>query len=813
MSFADCIRQNPALSDRQREKLINEYDQLVKTYTRTMGDAVAAQVAAKKIVEIKEAVTVREMENAVRDVVAWQNLKAKMDDLSGKFNASRENSGGLKFLWGNSTGMAARQILEDTYTRQMALERRATMAIAELIEKYRSKHAGLTQDAEGFRKVVDEILGKDTGDAVAKGEAKAIREVMDVLHKQYEDAGGIMGKLENYYPQSHNAYRVHSAGFEEWANFIRPLLDRERMINELTGLPHTDAELDVALRDVFAKIESNGLIEVQERAAQGKQSFGRGGGIAKRHRDSRFLHFKDADSFMAYNSEYGFGDAGLFHAMMGHVNVMTRDIALLQSFGPNPDGQIARIEMQLKASGIQPAMLKNIRNMFDVLAGRLSSNGVLPLWYRGLRGLQDWMRSSYLGGAPVSAMTDSYYAAATAKYNGLPATKVMGQYFSMLNPASARDRQVARRMAFIAGSASGNSLRQARMADDYGSRGVVGWMASFTNRASGLGAMTDAAANSVVLSTQGFMAEARASKLAWADLPPAMREAFERWDMNEVDYNNIISSRPFKEPEYGGDFMRPEDVAIAGHLDTARKYEMWMVDMSQSASNEPRLLTRAITTGGFEEGTVGRAAVSSLMMFKSFGITVVLNHMLPALRHMATQEGMSRFSRIAPMMVVLPILGAAAIQSRQVLYGKTQRDMNNPKFWLAASMQGGGFGIFGDFMFTDFSRFNQDFVTTMGGPVAGFLNDGVRVFNGNFNRALDDGQETKFAAQLYQMTERNIPAVKLWYSRLLLERLMLDQLERAIDPTFDTRIRRQEQRMKKELGQKFWWRPGAEAPL
>jgi|GEM_PF-4260723 len=812
MSFKDCIRQNPALSDRQRDKLINEFDQLSKTYALTLGDAVAAQAAAKKIVDIKEATTIREMENAVRDVVAWQNLKAKMDDLSSKFSAEKENSGGLKFLWGNSTGMAARQILEDTYTRQMALERRATMAIAELIEKYRSKNAGLTQDAEGFRKVVDEVLGKDTGDAVAKGEAKAIREVMDVLHKQYEDAGGIMGKIDNYYPQSHNAYRVHSEGFEGWATFIRPLLDRERMINEATGLPFTDAEMDIALRDSFKKIETNGLSEVAERAAEGKQSFGRGGGIAKRHQDSRFLHFKDADAFMAYNSKFGYGDAGLFNAMMGHVNVMTRDIALLQSLGPNPDGQVARIEMQLKASGAQPAVVKNVKNMYDVLAGRLSSNGVLPMWYRGLRGLQDWMRSSYLGGAPISALSDSYYAAATAKYNGLPATKAMGQYFAMLNPASSRDRQVARRMAFIAGSASGNSIRQARMADDYGSRGVVGWMASFTNRASGLGAMTDAVSNSVVMGAQGFMAEARAIKMQWADLPPAMREAFDRWDMNEADYNNIISSQPFKEMEYGGDFLRPEDVAIAGHLDTARKYEMWMVDMSQSASNEPRLLTRAITTGGFEEGTVGRAATSSLMMFKSFGITVLLNHMLPALRHMATQEGMGRFSRIAPMMFALPILGAAALQSRQVLYGKTPRDTQDPKFWMAATMQGGGFGVFGDFFFTDFSKFNQDFMTTMAGPVAGFANDGVRVFNGNFNRALDEGQDTKFFAQLYQMTERNIPAVKLWYSRLLLERLMLDQIERAIDPTFDTRIRRQEQRMKKDLGQKFWWRPAQTLP-
>jgi len=204
--------------------------------------------------------------------------------------------------------------------------------------------------------------------------------------------------------------------------------------------------------------------------------------------------------------------------------------------------------------------------------------------------------------------------------------------------------------------------------------------------------------------------------------------------------------------------------------------------------------------------------MSSLMMFKSFGVTVIMNHLLPAFRHAATERGLSRLSRLAPMLIGTTIAGAAAIQARDIVYGKTPRDMFDKKFMFAAMAQGGGFGIFGDFMFSDMSRFGSDPFKTLAGPVVGFASDTARVFKGNFDKMLDDGTETKFRADLFQFAERYTPAVKLWYTRLFLERLILDQLERSIDPNFDNRMRRIENRNREERGQESWWRPGEYAP-
>lgn len=809
MSFIDCILNNPNLRPSQKNALVSDYNDLFERYRVTMGEDAGAAAAAQKYMEIQQSVLTKKNVNMKKDVLAWDSLNRKVDVIAQSYASDKERAGKvIGKLYGKSPEAAAvRSVLENIFTRQQALQRKAELGLSDIVEKYRSKFAGLTQDVEGFKGIVRGVLD-------GTGEGKVLREIFDAMHRMYESAGGVIGKIDNYFPQTHNPELVGRSSFEQWRDTIRPLLDVNKMTDPDTGLPFTETRLAGALKDIYDGIRTNGLNEVAERAKAGKQTFGKGGGPAQRHSSSRFLHFKNADAYFQYNAQFGYGDSGLFDAMMGHIHTMTRDIALLQELGPNPNGQMSRLTMKLQGAGAETQAIKTVEGMYSVLSGRTSFNGQLPGWYLTMSNIQNLLRSSLLGGAPISAMSDSFFGAFTAKMNGVPAAKFMGQYFSLLNPANVSDRRMARRIGFVAGAASGSSLTHAKFMDETQGRGVFGWLASFTNRASGLGIMTDSLRQATVLSTQGFLAEAKAMNMAWDEIDTAMKEAFGRWNMDQKDYDNIMRSEAYIDPDSESDFIRPEDVALVD-VDTATKYDLWLTDMAQQASNEPRLLTRAIATGAIfgdaREGTILRATASSLMMFKSFGITVLLNHMIPALRHMGTARGMDRFSRIVPIVMGTTILGGAAMQARDVLYGKTPRDMDG-KFWAAAMMQGGGFGIFGDFLFSDQSRFGQDIFKTMAGPMVGFATDAYKVFKGNFDKALDDDKEAHFMADLFQFSKRYIPGVKLWYTRLLLERLMLDQAERAIDPNFDNRMRRLENKRKQEAGQRSWWKPGKTVP-
>jgi hypothetical protein len=105
-----------------------------------------------------------------------------------------------------------------------------------------------------------------TGNANARELAEAWGKAAEYLRARYNEAGGQIGKLDNWgLPQSHASSLVRAAGFNEWRNFILPLLDRGRMIDRTTGEPFTDQALELVLRDTFEKIRTDGWSAIDAR--------------------------------------------------------------------------------------------------------------------------------------------------------------------------------------------------------------------------------------------------------------------------------------------------------------------------------------------------------------------------------------------------------------------------------------------------------------------------------------------------------------------------------------------------------------------
>src|SRR6186713_1855967 len=223
MSFVDCIKGHTILTDRQKQELIAEFEEKRMRYSKTMGDANAAEVAAVKFVEIKSAQLAQKARNTKRDLVAWKNvIQPQLKAEAARFDAERASATkGTKWLFGKS-GMARawRGKLEDTAIRQQAIERRSHLALGEIIEQYRARLGGLKQDTEGFLPVVEAVLGKQGNDGQANAAGQAIREVFDSLHRMYKQAGGVIGKIDNYWPQAHNPFLVGQKTFLEWRDAI-----------------------------------------------------------------------------------------------------------------------------------------------------------------------------------------------------------------------------------------------------------------------------------------------------------------------------------------------------------------------------------------------------------------------------------------------------------------------------------------------------------------------------------------------------------------------------------------------------------------
>lgn len=825
MSFIDCIKQQATavrrkkdakgfLPERKALELVEEYEKLLARYTETLGSEEAAHAAAEYFVTIKHKQIQKKIDNDIMAALAQKRVSKNLAKRATQIAADKDAAkGGFKWVHGNPYARATREYLQKIYVRQQSLERQTHSTISEAVEQFRSKNAGLKQDIAGMVEVVREIGGVSTGNAVAREYGTAIRNAFDTLHEMYEDAGGVLGKIDNYFPQVHTPELVARSSYEDWRDFLKPLLDRERMIDELTGLPMNDRELDIALKKAYESIRTNGLIDIARAADEGKQRFSsKPGEINMRQSSSRFIHFKDIDAFLEYNNTFGKSDAGLFDAVMGHISSMTRDIAIMQHFGPKPNAIMNNLELKIKSENANPATMNVINGMYDIIVGRNSYHGELPQWYKAIGGWINLKRSAYLGSAPVSAMADTYFIARAAKANGIPAMRVLSTYAKNLNPASATHRRIARRHLFVADAASGMSLQGARFSDDLGRGGVTQFLAGVTNRVSGLAAMTDAGRGAAGLELAGMLAEMRATGKRFNDIDPALREAAELYDIGEADWDIMMKSEPTFIDEVEADFMFPENIAKLGqeNAEIATKFSDWFTEFAQVAMNEPTALTRAITTGAIagdaRPGTLNRLIFPNLFFAKSFPVTVMINHTLPSLR----EASLGRMGQLASLAAGSAIFGAAAIQMRQIITGKDPRDMTDPAFWVSAELQGGGLGLFGDYMFADYNRFGGSLGGSIAGPIVGSLESIVKL--GDLDSLGSDADIEDMLRDTWRIANREIPVIRLWYTRMAVERLMLDQVEKMIDTSYNKRMRKIEKRMKKQTNQRFWWKPGELTP-
>ena len=805
MSFLDCIAKKAAaklLKNSEVKALTKKYDTLFEKYKTSMGDETAAAKAASDLVSIEANIQASKNVNAIRHALAQKRI---VDDLD------KKTAEGAKFE------SAVADLYEKTWVRRGTILKQSFSNIDQFIDRYRSKFAGLYRDSEGVIPVIRELLGEKTGNREAAAFGRSLREAYDISRTRFKQAGGIIGKIDNYFPQYHTRELIKKVSFDEWYNFFRSRLDVDKMTDMDTGLSFTEDALKVQMKADYESITTNGKSELLKRAEAGEQTYGFGSDVSERAMDSRFYHFKDADAFLEYNEKFGSGRDGLYDMVINSFESSARNTAMLEVLGPKPNAIARHLNLQMDARGANFTKRAWVNGMYDVLSGRVDGSVSDSAWFSVLANTQNILRSALLGSAPLSAISDSTFIVATARLNGLSGTKAIARYAKMLNPASSADRALAKRHGYIADIARGRAIADTRFAGESMGGKATSWLASFTTRAGGLQTMTKAAADAVSLELEATLAET--SKVAWKDLAPEFRGAAAEHGFTEVDWGILAKATEFTQPEDGINFLRSNDVLnIKGHeakdlLRIANQIDDWSVTMRALATNEPTLRMRSLSTGAFtgegRRGSVNRALFSSLFMLKSFPVTVMFNHVAPAFR----AAGQGKIGHLATVAIGTTLLGALAIQSKEIVKGRDPRDTDDWKFWQASMLQGGGLGLFGDLLFSDYDRFGRNPVTNLVmGPVGGLGADMAQYAVGNFGKAIDPEGKTNWARDTFNLAKRNTPAINLWYSRLFVERTILDNLEKMVDPKFDRHTGNMEKQFYKDYGQEFWWPKGESEP-
>ena len=206
------------------------------------------------------------------------------------------------------------------------------------------------------------------------------------------------------------------------------------MVDEQTGLPFTSEKLELAMREAHESIITDGFNKMKPGATFGGKS------LALRNQDHRFFVFRNADAWMEYQEK--FGNPNPFDAMMGHIDMMSRDIAIMEVLGPNPRATVNFVKQTLQkdAAGNQ-ALERSARkatSSIDALYSSVTGDINAPVDSRigyTFAGIRQILQSAQLGAASISAVTDMNFGRIARSMVGLPQTKNAKEVFRFDEPS------------------------------------------------------------------------------------------------------------------------------------------------------------------------------------------------------------------------------------------------------------------------------------------------------------------------------------------------------------------------------------------
>ncbi|MBU0388721.1 hypothetical protein L2Z09_12000 [Acinetobacter baumannii] len=700
----------------------------------------------------------------------------------------------------------------------------ASIYRGELVDFYTNIKGGLGifTDQELVQKIVRERFGENTGDALAKKISDKMGDVFETMRDRFNRNGGDIGKLDNWgLPQTHNLEKIAKAGKEAWVNKAESLIDTRQYVHE-NGDYYSQQEIRSLLEYTYDTLSSDGANKIEV----GRQATGGGTSkVTNRHGESRVLHFKDAESWLEYQSD--FGGMQFVDLVEAHINGLSKDIAMVENLGSNPKTAL-KILMDAAANkdwenGIKDSTTKSSRKraqvMFDEFSGGNSPQSQvlanLGLAYRSMN------VASMLGGTTIASLADQATIAKTAHVHNLSYRKAFGGIVEQLNPANKADREFAHGLGLATEEMLGSI---ARWSDDgltstYGKSEklarISSGVATQVMRVSFLNALTSASKvgfTKLLMEKYGRLSRSK----AWNELDVQDRELLSNTGLDErawqvfqlaepvVDRkgNQLMSARSIYEipDEKLTAFGDPKQVKDQ----VASQLQAHLLDEQGMAVIEAGLRERTWMTVG-AKGTITGEVFKGLMQFKSFSASFLMRQ---GSRAMA-QEGLKGKAAYAiPLMVSMTLLGGLVVQLREILNGndpQTIYDSNDPKkatsFFMRSLVAGGGLPVLGDILVAGTDTSGRDANSFVSGPLGSDFTALLGLTVGNLTQ-YNEGKDTNFGNEAFKFVKGKIPAQNLWYTKAAINRMFFDEVQDTIAPGYREKALRKAERQQDR--ERFW---------
>lgn len=645
-------------------------------------------------------------------------------------------------------------------------------------------------------RLTDPASGTPTGNRAAEQVARIIHKAQETARNLQNEAGAWINKMDHYIVrQSHDMEKVRAAGFEAWRDAILPKLS-DRTFAHLDDV----SDIPEFLKEAFLNIQS-GVHDAANPAAL--KGYAGPGNLAKKASAERVLHFKSADDWFDYNLQFGNG-AVIDTATTGLMRA-ARNVALMRTFGTNPEamyqGWIERLIGKARDAG-DTATIDALRgqqrandNIMKVITGEADIPENMTLakvgaWVRVIQTL------AKLGNVVISSFTDLSANAGTLRHNGIPLFEGFSRQIVGLLPKGAETRLVADELAAGVDGLLANMAHRFHAED--GALGRMAKMVDMFHRINGLAAWTDSLKSSAGLMITNNLAKNAGREFGALDA--RLQVTLRRYGIGEDDWNALRQME--MRAADGRVYMMPAGVEDNPALKT--KLQTLITDQVREGMSEPTAGTRAAVTQGLARGTIAGEAIRMLMQFKQFPLTFYERTIKREIGDQGSIGG------VANLIVASSLLGYLSYTLKDIANGRAPRDPQDlagySKAVMRAMAQGGGLGLYGDFLFGEASHLGAGPVVSALGPAVGTADD-----IGKFFQAVRDGafkgDMGHTAASAASLAKNNTPFVNLFYSRLALDHLIWFKLQEAANPGFLSRYQRT---VEKQNSQTFWLSPAGQ---
>lgn len=682
------------------------------------------------------------------------------------------------------------------------------------------------------------IPGPVTGNEIAHNTALIVQAVQRQAMERANQAGAGIRPYEGYIAKtSHDPALMVKAGFENWKNALKPLLS-ERTFEGV-------ADQDKFMMDIYEGLRTGVHLKFSPTGEDATAAFKGRPSIYRKLGQERLLHFKDADSWLAYNRQFGLKN--FRDTIASQLNTVGHMTGLMEQFGPDWEMNYRKMwsdtvaETKRRAEKGDTAAQKHLDDarlkdkahqemIINVMSGSQNHPADITMAriWAGARSLQTLAK---MGSSTLSSMGDIASTISELRYQGMSWGEAIGSGWKEVTSSltSKQRSEFAENLLVDMEGSLGELNRQIFSQDN-----LPGVMSNLTRIMMKLNLQTqwnNAMKSGTARATSWLMAKNAGT--AFEGLDPLYQLFLSRYGIKAPEWDLVRNHMTFDADgrSYVGPSLAskiPENVLkeTYGELtpwqlmqkrrDIMTAVQMLFYDRANIAVPTPGAREHLFMLRDTRPGTMQGEFWRTAMQFKSFPITHVMkvwgretigrvpggvssSNLFAGMKQGLGEQWRTAVPGMIGMMTSMTLMGYLAMTSKDLVKGLVPRDPRDPRSWGAAFMQGGGAGIMGDFIFGEYNRYGRDFTSTLAGPTFGELNTVSKVW-ASFIRGEDAG------ANAINFAIKNTPGSSLFYLRPALNYLLLYHWQEAVNPGS---LRRMERRIEQDQGQSFMVPPSS----